>query len=453
VRRVRLLILLGAAVCPTSVWSAEAAADPVIAAAGDIACSPSDPNFNDGSGTSTHCRQRATSNLLVDAGLAAVLPLGDLQYENGLLEDFNAVYDPTWGRVKSITRPTLGNHEGGGTGYFDYFNGIGVPNGPAGERGKGYYSFDAGDWHLIALNSNCSRGPCAAGSEQERWLRADLDAHLTRCTLAYWHHPRYTSGHGGSGEFMQPLWEVLYDAGVEIALTAHSHHYEVFAPIGRDGALEPGRGIRQFVVGTGGAHFTGLLTRLPGSEVIQNHTFGVLELTLHPTSYSWRFVPRRGETFSDSGSGTCHEGSLVGIRPSGPVVEAPAPGSGPGPASGPGPSVVSKRRGSLVRLSRRSALVGRRGIAALRVRCLASSRCRGTLRVAGPRRGRHRPAFGRARFSIAPGRSELVRVKLSRIGRERVRRAGRLRCRASFAIRVAGRPFAARVPLVLRARR
>ena len=169
-------------------------ADPVIAAAGDIACDPADPGYNGGAGTSTRCRQRATSDLLVGAGLAAVLPLGDIQYDSPTASRINAVYAPSWGRVKSISRPVLGNHDGAGSAYFDYFNGAGAANGPAGPRGRGYYSYDIGAWHLVALNSNCTRVSCGAGSIQERWLRADLAAHPTGCTLAYWHHPRYSSG-------------------------------------------------------------------------------------------------------------------------------------------------------------------------------------------------------------------------------------------------------------------
>src|SRR4029453_19192621 len=153
------------------------AADPVIAAAGDIASDPSDPYYYNGLGDATRCRQRYVSNLLVNAGLAAVLPLGDLQYDNASYADFQTSYHPSWGRVKSISRPALGNHEpGSASGYFDYFNGKGVKSGPAGERGKGYYSFNIGAWHLVALNSNCARVSCAAGSQQERWLRADLAA-------------------------------------------------------------------------------------------------------------------------------------------------------------------------------------------------------------------------------------------------------------------------------------
>jgi acid phosphatase type 7 len=301
--------------------SGEAAADPVIAAAGDIACDPTDPGYNGGAGTSTRCRQRATSNLLVGAGLAAVLPLGDIQYDSPSASRLNTVYAPSWGRVKSISRPVLGNHDGAGSAYFDYFNGAGAANGPAGPRGRGYYSYDIGSWHLIALNSNCTRVSCGAGSIQERWLRADLAAHPTSCTLAYWHHPRYSSGHDGSHITLHPLWKDLYDAGAEVLLTGHSHNYERFAP--RDGTGKTSAiGIREFVVGTGGAFMTGLgSTRMPGSEAAQNHTFGVLKLTLHASSYDWRFEPIAGKTWSDAGSGQCYgpAGSRLAPPPPSPV--------------------------------------------------------------------------------------------------------------------------------------
>jgi hypothetical protein len=306
-------LLLALMIAPMVLAEGAAAQDPVIAAAGDIACPPSDPNYNGGAGTADACRQRATSDLLIGAGLTAVLPLGDVIQGSSTLANFNASYEPSWGRVKSISRPVLGNHEGSATGYFDYFNGPGVADGPAGTRGKGWYSFDVGAWHLVALNSNCTRPAdttnvvdCGVGSEQEQWLRADLAAHPSSCTLAYWHHPRYSSGHDGDNTFMQPLWEALDDAGAEIVLSGHSHNYERIAPQDRNGNRNDANGIRQFVVGTGGAFFTGGLgTRTANSQVAQNDTFGVLFLTLRASSYSWQFVPEAGKTFSDTGSTAC----------------------------------------------------------------------------------------------------------------------------------------------------
>jgi hypothetical protein len=247
-----------------------------------------------------------TSDIIVRDGASRVLALGDLQYNSASLSNLRNSYQRSWGRFKSITSPAIGNHEGSGSGYFDYFNGTGVSDGLAGPRGKGYYSYDLAGWHLIALNSNCSRVACNAGSAQERWLRADLAAHPNTCSLAYWHHPRFSSGHDGDGTFMQDIWRALYDAGADVALVGHSHNYERFAPMNASGGLDRARGIREFVVGTGGAFFTGVSSARPNSEVRQNNTYGVLKMRLRPTSYEWQFVPEVGRTFTDSGSQACH---------------------------------------------------------------------------------------------------------------------------------------------------
>jgi acid phosphatase type 7 len=343
----RLLVTAAACAALMGVTVPEASADPVIAAAGDIACDPSDPGYNGGSGTADRCRQRATSDLLVGAGLAAVLPLGDIQYDAPTASNLAEVYDPTWGRVKSISRPILGNHDGSGTSYFNYFNGVGVNDGPAGPRGRGYYSYDVGSWHIIALNSNCTTVACGAGSIQETWLRADLAAHPSACTLAYWHHPRYSSGHDGSHVTLQPFWAALNEVGAELVLSGHSHDYERFAPKDANGAVSSG-GVRQFVVGTGGAFFTGLGTsRVAGSEVSQNNTFGVLKLTLHPTSYDWQFVPIAGSSWTDTGSAPCHGPGGAALPP----PQAPAP-----PAGDRTPPVITGLKAKPRRYRRRTVL-------------------------------------------------------------------------------------------------
>jgi chitodextrinase len=286
--------------------SATTASSFTVAAAGDVACDPSDPNYHNGAGTSTACRQMYTSDILVNGHFDAVLALGDLQYDSGSLTDFNTVYDPSWGRVKSITYPVVGNHEYGqsnASGYFQYFGSV------AGAPGKGWYSFDLGAWHIIAINSNCDRisGGCGSGSPEETWLQSDLSAHPAQCTLAMWHHARFSSGHDGDNTFMQTMWSDLYAAGAEIVLSGHSHDYERFAPQNASGQLDNANGIRQFVVGTGGAFFTGLGSSLDAnSQAAQNNTYGVLKLTLRPGAYDWQFLPEAGKTYSDSGTTACH---------------------------------------------------------------------------------------------------------------------------------------------------
>ena len=300
------------------------AADPVIAAAGDIACQATSPQFNGGLGTATRCRQQHTSDLLVGTGLDAVLPLGDAQYCCGSLTSFSQSYDLSWGRVRSISHPVPGTHEywsRGAAGYFDYFNGPGALSGPAGDRGRGYYSFDLGAWHLVALNSNCGFVGCTAGSQQERWLRADLARHENACTLAYMHAPRYSSIVGGNHPSVRRFWEALYDAGAEIVFSADAHNYERFAPQDPRGQADPAYGLRQFVVGTGGHSLKKFGAIGANSEVRHADSFGVLRLTLHASGFDWLFQPEGPATFSDSGSGVCH-----GARPSAPMPKkAPAP--------------------------------------------------------------------------------------------------------------------------------
>ena len=303
--RVRALDAAGNRSKISSTLLATASSAVVVAAAGDVACDPSDSNYHGGTGTSTACRQLATSNLLVNGDFDAVLALGDLQYNSGSLSDFNEVYDPTWGRMKSITYPVVGNHEYGqsnASGYFQYF---GSRAGPA---GKGYYSFDLGSWHVVAINSECDQiGGCGTGSPEETWLRNDLAAHPAACTIAMWHKGRYSSGHDGDNTFMQPMWADLFNAGVEILLSGHSHDYERFAPQDAGGHLDNATGVRQFIVGTGGAFFTGLGTSFDAnSQAHQNNTYGVLQLTLRSDAYDWKFLPEAGKTYADSGTTACH---------------------------------------------------------------------------------------------------------------------------------------------------
>lgn len=279
--------------------------DPAIAAAGDIACGSASPS-------TAPCKQMETSELLVEIRPSAVLALGDIQYEFGQYQDFLRYYDPSWGRLKPITRPAPGNHDyetPGGSGYFDYFAGVGRNTSEVtGARGEGWYSFNVGTWHLISLNSNCSFvGGCGATSRQVAWLRADLQSNrAATCTLAYWHHPRYSSGKSRDDRSYQPFWDALYEFGADVVLVGHDHHYERFAPQNANGQADSARGIRQFIVGTGGHSFQALGGTLPNSEVRNNTTFGVMKMRLRATRYEWVFQPIPGSSFTDSGSDACH---------------------------------------------------------------------------------------------------------------------------------------------------
>jgi hypothetical protein len=282
----------------------------VIAAVGDIACDPASSSFKGGAGTANNCRDRYVANAVKAADPAAVLLLGDLQYENGTLSKFMKSFDKNWGSLKDKLRPAVGNHEyktAGAKGYFDYFNGSGKQTGQAGERGKGYYSYNVGDWHLIALNSNCSAaGGCAAGSAQEKWLRADLKANPGKCVAAYWHHPRWSSGNHGNDTGMGAFVKALYDNDAELILNGHDHIYERFAPQDPSGKRDDAQGVREFIVGTGGKNEVGMGSTKANSQVRQNSTHGFLKLTLKPGGYDWKFVAESGKSFTDSGSGSCH---------------------------------------------------------------------------------------------------------------------------------------------------
>lgn len=243
-------------------------------------------------------QDEATAKLL-DGIAGTVFLLGDNAYENGSAADYANCYEPTWGRHKSRTRPVPGNHEyqtSGASGYFGYF-------GAAAAGSGGYYSYDLGDWHIVVLNSNIARD---ANSAQIAWLRQDLTASARTCTLAYWHHPRFSSGEHGNDVSMQPFWDELYAARAELVLVGHDHNYERFAPQTPSGASDPVNGIRQFVVGTGGRSLRGLGTLKANSELFRSDTHGVLKLTLGTGSYAWAFVPIAGKTFTDSGTGSCH---------------------------------------------------------------------------------------------------------------------------------------------------
>ena len=264
-----------------------AGADPTLLAAGDIAGCNSDGD-------------EATAALL-DHLPGIVAALGDTVYDSGTAEEFSECYEPTWGRHKDRTRPAVGNHEyltAEAAGYFGYFDPV---------VQSSYYSYDLGAWHVVVLNSNCSQvGGCHQGSPQEQWLRQDLAAHPTACTLAYWHHPRFSFGKYDDNEATRRLWQALYEAEAEIVLTAHDHNYQRYAPQDADGIRDPARGIRQYVVGTGGKNHYPLGTPPPTVEASNDDTFGILSLTLQPTGYDWMFIPVAGGSFTDTGKEACH---------------------------------------------------------------------------------------------------------------------------------------------------
>src|SRR3990172_4070962 len=306
-----VLVILSGLVLGSSYPSPERASaqagDPVFVGAGDIAnCSGN----ND----------ESTAKLL-DVIAGTVFTLGDNVYPDGTAAQFTDCYGPTWGRHKDRTRPSPGNHDyhtAGASGYFGYFGAA------AGDPAKGYYSYNLGAWHIISLNSEIGY---AAGSAQEQWLRTDLAANNSMCTLAYWHHPRFSSGQHGNSSRSQAFWQALYDFEADVILNGHDHTYERFAPQNPSGQADP-KGIREFVVGTGGAGLYPFPNIQPNSEVRNNTTHGVLKLTLHTTSYDWQFVPIAGQTFTDSGSANCvGAGSVPAATPtstSAPIATSPA---------------------------------------------------------------------------------------------------------------------------------
>jgi Concanavalin A-like lectin/glucanases superfamily/Bacterial Ig domain/Fibronectin type III domain len=266
--------------------------DPVMLAAGDIAgCYP-------GSG------EGATANL-IDNQPGIVAPLGDDAYQTGSAEQFANCYDPTWGRFYARSMPVPGEHEyhtPNAAGYFQYWGALG------GDPTKGYYSYNVGTWHVVVLNSTCSAvGGCGAGSPQEQWLASDLATNHANCTLALWHEPRFSSDtvHGDDPD-MGAFWQDLYAAGADLVLAGSAHDYERFAPQTPGGQLDSASGIREIVVGTGGAGHYGFGTPDANSQVRDGTTFGVLKLTMHGSSYDWQFLPVASATFTDSGTTQCH---------------------------------------------------------------------------------------------------------------------------------------------------
>jgi len=286
-RKLAILMLL-ALLWNVPARSVTAESDLVIVVAGDIAACGS--------------RGDEATALLLDQIAGMVIAVGDVVYPSGTLEEYRDCYGPSWGRHKARTRPVPGNHDytasPRGEFYYEYFGKL------AGPRGLGFYSFNLGRWHIIALNSVIGSPP---DSPQDRWLRADLEANRTLCTLAYWHHPVFSSLKGGGSPLMQHTWDVLYAYGVDVVINGDNHVYDRFAPMNPAGQLDQEHGIRQFTVGTGGSELSKTKWQYvhPNSEVRDSSIWGVLKLTLHPTSYDWEFVPAAGGAFRDAGSAPC----------------------------------------------------------------------------------------------------------------------------------------------------
>jgi hypothetical protein len=259
--------------------------EPVLVGAGDIAMCPG------GS-------QEATASLL-DRIAGTVITTGDNVYDAPTLQNYVDCYGPSWGRHLARTRAAPGNHDYDYPGPFTYFAYFGSA---AGSDGLGYYSYDLAGWHVVALNSVVSMRP---GSAQYEWLDADLAADTSRCTVAYFHHPLFSSAQNGPTPAVRDLWRVLYDRGVDVVVNGNDHVYERFAPQDPDGRADPARGIRQFTVGTGGASLY-WFGAPQANSVVRASVHGVLKLMLQASGYTWEFVPIAGQSFKDSGSGTCH---------------------------------------------------------------------------------------------------------------------------------------------------
>lgn len=267
----------------------------IVLAAGDIA-------------ECEHQGDEATSRILARYPMATIVTLGDNAYQHGTPTEYRNCYASSWGKFKDRTRPTTGNHDEAtknAQGYWDFFGPRGGP------YDQYYYSYDLGDWHVVVLNSDCWRvGGCDPGDPQTEWLRSDLEEHRAGCTLAYWHRPPFTSGRYGlpkDTRRVMPLWGVLYDEGVDVLLVGHDHDFERFEPMDADGNPDPAKGVREFVVGTGGGNLRGFKNPpLPTTAVRNASTWGVLRLTLSPGKYAWTFLPVAGEAFIDSGVGACH---------------------------------------------------------------------------------------------------------------------------------------------------
>jgi hypothetical protein len=297
--------------------SPTAAATSSSSASGSASASPTEPSPTAGAsaaevgvlvgaGDIGDCdtREDSMTAALIDGIEGTVFTAGDNAYENGSAEEFATCYDDTWGRHKARTRPVPGNHDWHTSdlaGYFGYFG-----DAARGPDGDSWYSFDIGSWHVLMLDSECDKNTgCEADSPQGRWLAADLAASDAKCTAAIWHKPRFSSGEHGNDRSVAPFWSALYPAGVDVVINGHDHDYERFAPQDPDGDEDRERGIRQFVVGTGGTPLRRFSDVVANSELRAAVTHGVFKLTLREGAYDWEFIPVSGD-FSDRGTAFCH---------------------------------------------------------------------------------------------------------------------------------------------------
>jgi hypothetical protein len=265
----------------------------------------STPVYFSGAGDISICGQLGddqTAEILRDRiGSGLYFSAGDNSNENGLLYEYQNCFGPSWGQLMSKLRVVPGNHDYYSNpieNYWIYFEGM------AGEPGKGWYSFEHGDWHIVMLNSNCGYVGCGPSSEQIAWLKNDLAGVDAVCSLAIWHHPRFNSGIAGNADWLYSFWDVLYEHKVDIVINGHDHHYERMAKINPNGEIDRLFGIRSFIVGTGGASFYGIDQIQPFSEVRITDHFGVIQFALEPESYAWQFINVDGEVM-DQGSDTC----------------------------------------------------------------------------------------------------------------------------------------------------
>jgi hypothetical protein len=256
-----------------------------------------------GAGDIADCTKTAVTETakLLDSMSGVVFTLGDNVYDTGTMANYVGCYGPNWGRHLSRTKPAVGNHDWNGSSLSAYYSYFGA-TGAAGPDGQGYYSYEAGSWHVLVLNSEI---PISAGSAQLMWAQSDLEASKAQCTIAYWHHPLFSSAQNGPQPFVKDLWRMLYQYNVDVVMNGHDHVYERFDLQNPDGARDSARGIRQFTAGTGGSTLYAFGPLRANSQA-HSATHGVLKLDLQGNFYTWQFIPIAGQSYSDSGSGTCH---------------------------------------------------------------------------------------------------------------------------------------------------